>query len=76
MVGSRTPRKEARGGDGAADSSQVAAQQQQYAKFLEQRIQELMDENKRYLSKYADLRAFAYNQIESLVKKHANANHK
>lgn len=31
-----------------------------------------MEENKRYLSKYADLRGFAYNQIESLVKKQAN----
>ena len=31
-----------------------------------------MDENKRYLSKYADLRAFAYSQIESLVRKQAN----
>ena len=28
-----------------------------------------MDENKRYLAKYADLRSFAYNQIETLVKR-------
>jgi hypothetical protein len=28
-----------------------------------------MDENKRYLSKYSDLRNFAYTQIETLVKR-------
>lgn len=33
-----------------------------------------MDENKRYLSKYADLRAFSYTQIESLVKKQQTLN--
>ena len=43
-----------------------------YQKFLEKRIQECMDENKRHLAKYSDLRVFAYNQIESLVKKHEN----
>ena len=32
-----------------------------YSKFLEQRIAECMDENKRYLAKYSDLRNFAYN---------------
>jgi hypothetical protein len=28
-----------------------------------------MDENKRYLAKYSDLRNFAYNQIETLVRR-------
>jgi hypothetical protein len=40
-----------------------------YSKFLEQRIAECMDENKRYLAKYSDLRNFAYNQIETLVRR-------
>jgi len=40
-----------------------------YTKFLELRIQECMDENKRYLAKYSDLRNFAYSQIENLVRK-------
>ena len=41
----------------------------QYSKFLELRIQECMDENKRYLAKYSDLRNFAYGQIENLVRR-------
>ena len=31
-----------------------------------------MDENKRYLAKYSDLRTFAYSQIENLVRKQNN----
>ena len=31
-----------------------------------------MEENKRYLAKYSDLRNFAYTQIENLVRKHTN----
>ena len=40
-----------------------------YTKFLENRIKECTEENKRYLTKYADLRNFTYTQIESLIKK-------
>ena len=40
-----------------------------YISFLEMRISECTEENKRYLSKYSDLRAFAYTQIENLVRK-------
>jgi hypothetical protein len=40
-----------------------------YSKFLELRIAECMDENKRYLAKYSDLRNFAYSQIENLVRR-------
>ena len=64
MLTAKSSGKSARGeaNAGAADQSQAAdGQSQQYARFLEQRIQEGMEENKRYLSKYADLRAFAYN---------------
>ena len=42
----------------------------QYVKFLEKRVNETTAESKRYLEKYADLRVFAYNQIESLLRKH------
>jgi len=76
MLTAKSSGKSARGepNAGATDQSQAAdGQSQQYARFLEQRIQEGMEENKRYLSKYADLRAFAYNQIESLVRKQAQA---
>lgn len=31
-----------------------------YTQFLEQRINECLEENKRYLAKYSDLRVFAY----------------
>ena len=31
-----------------------------------------MEENKRYLAKYSDLRNFAYNQIENLVRRQTN----
>jgi hypothetical protein len=40
-----------------------------YTLFLEQRIQECLEENKRYLAKYSDLRIFAYQQIEWLIRK-------
>ena len=40
-----------------------------YCLFLEKRIQECMDESKRYLNKYSELRSFAYNQIEILAKR-------
>ena len=29
-----------------------------------------MEENKRHLAKYSDLRVFAYTQIENLLRKH------
>jgi len=32
-----------------------------YTTFLEKRITECLDENKRYLGKYSDLRIFAYS---------------
>lgn len=38
----------------------AATDNKQYTKFLEQRIQECTEENKRYLAKYSDLRNFAY----------------
>ena len=31
-----------------------------------------MDENKRYLAKYSDLRNFAYSQIENLIRRQNN----
>jgi hypothetical protein len=36
----------------------------EYVKFLEERVKECMEENKRYLHKYSELRSFFYNQIE------------
>ncbi len=35
-------------------------QNSQYTKFLEKRLQDCTEENKRYLLKYADLRNFSY----------------
>ena len=50
--------------------SQTSQEASNYVKFLEKRITETTDESKRHLAKYADLRVFAYNQIESLLRKH------
>ena len=40
-----------------------------YIHFLEQRIKECLEENKRYLLKYQDLRQFSYTHIEYLIRK-------
>ena len=40
----------------------------QYIKFLEERVKDGIDENKRVLKKYSDIRHFAYQQIEVLIK--------
>ena len=39
-----------------------------YVRFVEKRLQEVLQENKRYHDKYADIREFAYNSVESLMK--------
>ena len=46
-----------------------AVPSQKYTFFLEKRISECLEENKRYLSKYSDLRSFSYQQIEWLIRK-------
>ena len=68
MLG-KSPRKPPGAEQESARTEGGGEHHQKYSKFLEQRIEELTEENKRYLAKYADLRAFAYNQIESLVKR-------
>ena len=39
-----------------------------YVKFIEQRLNDCLAENQRYHAKYADMREFAYTQIESLMR--------
>ena len=39
-----------------------------YVQFVETRMQECLEENKRYHMKYCDLRDFSYTQIETLVR--------
>ena len=39
-----------------------------YVRFVEKRLQEVLQENKRYHDKYADIREFAYSSVESLMK--------
>ena len=39
-----------------------------YVQFLETRMEECLEENKRYHLKYCDLRDFSYTQIETLVR--------
>lgn len=39
-----------------------------YVKFLEERVKECLDENRRVLQKYSDIRHFAYQQIETLIR--------
>lgn len=62
-----TPRKDQ---SSASKPTEGGENMRKYQKFLEKRIQECMEENKRHLAKYSDLRVFAYTQIENLVKKH------
>ena len=38
-----------------------------YIHFLESRLQETQAETKRMLSKYSEMRVFAYNQLETLI---------
>jgi hypothetical protein len=38
-----------------------------YVEFLEARLKETQEENRRMLSKYSEMRAFAYSQLESLI---------
>ena len=39
-----------------------------YVRFVEKRLQEVLQENKRYHDKYADIREFAYSSVESLMR--------
>ena len=39
-----------------------------YVQLIERRMQECLEENKRYHMKYCDLRDFSYTQIETLVR--------
>ena len=39
-----------------------------YVWFLEKRLAECLEENKRYHAKYVDMREFAYTQVESLMR--------
>lgn len=35
---------------------------------MEKRVEECLDENRRYHAKYVDMRDFAYNQVEILLR--------
>lgn len=39
-----------------------------YVSFLEKRLEETLEENKRYHSKYVEMREFAYTSVESLMR--------
>ena len=62
--------------DQVGKSSQSLSQNQKsdedhssaYVKFIEQRLDDCLAENQRYHAKYADMREFAYTQIESLMR--------
>lgn len=54
------------GGNGPAQSE--ADGQKYYVPFLEKRLAECLEENKRYHAKYVDIREFAYTSLESLMR--------
>ena len=39
-----------------------------FVKFIQKRLQESLEENKRYQAKYVDMREFAYTSVEQLMK--------
>ena len=39
-----------------------------YVRFIEKRLEETLEENKRYHSKYIEMREFAYTSVESLMR--------
>ena len=39
-----------------------------YLSFMEKRVEECLDENRRYHSKYVEMRDFAYSQVEMLLR--------
>ncbi|TNV79891.1 hypothetical protein FGO68_gene12047 [Halteria grandinella] len=47
--------------------SKGETQRTTYTEFLESRLRETQEENRRMLSKYSEMRAFAYSQLESLI---------
>lgn len=55
------------GGNGPAQS-EADGGQKYYVPFLEKRLAECLDENKRYHAKYVDIREFAYTSLESLMR--------
>lgn len=51
-------------GLGKSDSDKESS----YVAFIEKRLAETLDENKRYHSKYVEMREFAYTSVESLMR--------
>lgn len=39
-----------------------------YVAFVEKRLNETLEENKRYHAKYVEMREFAYTSVESLMR--------
>ena len=48
--------------------SQEWQEKTKYVDYLEKRIEECLEENKRYHAKYVDIREFSYVQVESLMR--------
>ena len=46
-----------------------------YVEFLEEQLSEAQNECRRMLSKYSEARAFAYSQLEALVKEDKSGGH-
>ena len=42
--------------------------QSSYLSFMEQRVEDCLEENRRYHAKYVDIRDFSYKQIEVLLR--------
>ena len=40
----------------------------EYLESMEKRVEDCLEESKRHLAKYVDLRNFAYEQIDSLIR--------
>ena len=50
------------------DRHHEEAKESKYVQFVEGRLEECLEENKRYHRKYVDMREFAYTSIESLIR--------
>lgn len=47
-----------------AQAAQADVKDHAFVKFLQKRLEESLEENKRYHAKYVDMREFAYNSVE------------
>ena len=39
-----------------------------YTEFIEKRLEECLEENRRYHAKYVDMREFSYGSVETLMR--------